>query len=160
MTELSRRFTVPSNSVPFCSGHGIQRSCTANVNNSTGSDSFLHDLGTIILHFVRLCITFWLMVISIFYPFSFRKSAPVVWLDIRCLSIFVRVGWLLTTRFDASLYKSVSQNPVDPLSPCGAVNTIPCPRIRNISTIQSTGAPVRFYSILWCSRPDTSRPVV
>ena len=43
----------------------------------------------------------------------------------------------------------VTQNPVDPLSPCGAVITISCPRIsqRNISTMQSAGTPARLYSI-------------
>jgi hypothetical protein len=75
----------------------------------------------------------------------------------------VRIGTssvLWPTRFDASFYKFASQNPVGPLSLYGTVTTILCPRIRNVSTMQSAETPVRFYSILWCSCPDSTRPVV
>ena len=87
MAELSHHVTVPSNSASFWSGHGVQRSRTANVNNSPGPGSFLYDLGTITLHFVGPCIAFSLVVILIFYSFSFRKSASVVWLHMRRLSL-------------------------------------------------------------------------
>jgi hypothetical protein len=87
MTELSHRVAVPSNSSPFCSDHGVQRSCTANVSNSTGIWLLSVRFGAIILHFVGLFIASSLTVILIFYPFSFRKSAPMVWLDMRHLSL-------------------------------------------------------------------------